>query len=150
MEESEFTEVSRAPLVTMYTVKDDYNFQDAACAEDELYYICWPTIAPSSIAYYRSSEIAEIDQSLLVTSLKLGTLYRVQVADAEGEPLTIPGELEAIHHSVDRYRRVIPGEDGTSLFLATDPSGNAMDDDGTPTTDLTNLGAILELTPKQE
>lgn len=148
-EESSWSDPAfQPPARTLYTVADDYDFQDPACAEDGLYFICWPTIAVSSIAAYEGyrNPIPEIDGSLLVTSLKLGTLYRVDLRDAAGVPIPDNGDPEVIFSSVDRYRRVVPSRNGRKLYVATDNSGVAMGADGTPTFTLEHPGSILVLT----
>jgi PQQ-dependent dehydrogenase (s-GDH family) len=49
--ESSFSHPDFAPpLRTFYTVENGFDFQDPACAPS--YYICWPTIAPSSLDAY--------------------------------------------------------------------------------------------------
>ncbi|MDR1936532.1 MAG: PQQ-dependent sugar dehydrogenase, partial [Candidatus Accumulibacter sp.] len=74
----------QAPLKTFFTVRDGYAFTDATCGD--LSYLCWPTIAPSSVAYYpRDGKIKGWGNSLLITSLKNGALYRVPLsADGKG------------------------------------------------------------------
>ncbi|XYH97813.1 hypothetical protein ACMHYB_60355 [Sorangium sp. So ce1128] len=42
----------KEPLLTFFTVPNDYSYFDPACGF--LQYICWPTIAPSSLHYYRA------------------------------------------------------------------------------------------------
>lgn len=144
--ESEWSSTAfHPPEHTFYTVADEFNFQDQACAEGEMYYICWPTVAPSSLAVYEgyTDGIAGLEGSLLMTTLKLGTLFRIDLG-ASGE--AAPAEPEVLFHTVDRYRRVTVSPDGRVIYVATDVSGNTMDDDGTPTDVLTHPGAILALT----
>ena len=52
----------------------DTEFKNPVCADRNLYYICWPTIAPSSVAYYGGFAKGPPgwDHSLLITSLKRG------------------------------------------------------------------------------
>lgn len=152
MQETEWNDAAfHPPERTFYTVEDDFDFQDPNCAEDELWYLCWPTIAPSSLAVYEGhgNAIQGLEGSLLITSLKYGSLYRVKLEDDEGNTLPGENEPEVLLHTVDRYRRVTVSPDGASLYVATDLSGNALDDDGTPTTVVTHPGAILVLSPKE-
>lgn len=44
------------PIKTFYTVETGYNFMDPECAGT--FYICYPTIAPSSIDYYPRGALA--------------------------------------------------------------------------------------------
>ena len=147
-EESSWSDPAyQEPARTLYTVADDYDFQDPACAADGLYFICWPTIAVSSIATYenRPNGIPELEGSLLVTSLKLGSLYRMDLKDAAGVPLPGQGEPELLFQSVDRYRRVAPSRNGKRIYISTDSSGVAMGADGAPTFTLEHPGSILVL-----
>ena len=71
------------PLKTLFSADPSnlkIDFNNPVCADKGLYYICWPTIAPSSIAYYGGfkSGVPGWQHSLLVTSLKRGLLYRVR------------------------------------------------------------------------
>ncbi len=147
-ESSWFNAAFKEPARTLYTVADDYDFQDPACAADGLYFICWPTIAVSSIATYEgfANGIPELDGSLLVTSLKLGSLYRMDLEDPAGVPLPGAGEPELLFHSQDRFRRVAPSRNGKRIYVTTDNSGVAMGDDGAPTFTLEHPGSILVLT----
>jgi hypothetical protein len=45
------------PIATFYTVETGYNFTDPACGD--LAYICWPTVAPSSLRLYTSDVIPD-------------------------------------------------------------------------------------------
>ena len=50
--ESAFQKPFVEPIATMFTVPSDFNFHDPACKGID--YICWPTVAPSSIEHYQS------------------------------------------------------------------------------------------------
>ena len=80
----------REPIKTFYTVPNSYNFRDGRCGD--MAYLCWPTIAPSSVAYYPANgPIPGWGNSLLVTSLKNGALYRVPLnADGKTAQATWP------------------------------------------------------------
>ncbi|MEA1063956.1 glucose/sorbosone family PQQ-dependent dehydrogenase [Erwinia sp. HR93] len=129
----------KAPLKTFYTVRSGYNFRDAQC--DKLSYLCWPTIAPSSVGYYPADGvIKEWRNSLLITSLKNGALYRVPLnADRQG----VQGDEAKYFRSVNRYRSVLVSPDTKKIFIATDPGGNALTLENTPAKQLSNQGQIL-------
>ena len=58
------------PLKSFNVVRNGYNFADETYAP--LYYIGWPTIAPSSVAYYPDNgKIKEWRNSLLITTLRV-------------------------------------------------------------------------------
>jgi PQQ-dependent dehydrogenase (s-GDH family) len=129
----------QAPLKTFFTVRSGYNFADATCGE--LSYLCWPTIAPSSLTYYpRDGKIKGWGNSLLITSLKNGALYRVPLnADGKG----VQGDESKHFHSANRYRVVTVSPDTGKIYIATDSQGNVIGEDGKPTQKLANPGAIL-------
>ena len=85
----------REPIKTFYTVPNSYNFRDGRCGD--MAYLCWPTIAPSSVAYYPANgPIPGWGNSLLVTSLKNGALYRVPL-NADGK--TAQGDVAKYFHT---------------------------------------------------
>lgn len=131
------------PLMTFYTVPDDHDFQDPAC--EDLYYICWPTVAPSSVEYYEAGEsgVSSLNRSLLITTLKLGVVFQVKLR-VDGTPMS--REATALFRTVNRYRDLAFSPDGRTIYLATDTSGLARGLDEGPTTELENPGAILEYT----
>ena len=132
------------PLQTFHTVPTGYDFKNPKCAERELYYQCWPTVAPSSLAVYSSTNgIPGWDHSLLMPSLKHGTIYRIQLNPSGTAVVGEPDENE-LFKTVNRYRDVAVRPDGLALFIATDVSGNTQDDSGKPAATVTNPGAILE------
>jgi len=67
--ESSYTKPFVEPIATMFTVPSDFNFHDPACRGVD--FICWPTIAASSIEYYpkKTQGIPGWDRVLLVTAL---------------------------------------------------------------------------------
>ena len=140
-QESEFPGELVPPLATYWTVDDDYPIGDV-CG-----YICDPTIAPSSVLPYRAGEdgIPEWDNSVLIPTLKHGTLYVQHMSDdgtkAEGPP-------EAWLSTQNRYRDVLVAPDNRTVFLATDAFGSAAQKfgEGLNTSVLHNPGAILMFT----
>ena len=132
------------PLRTFHTVPTGYNFKNPKCAERELYYQCWPTVAPSSLAVYTAKNaIPDWDHSLLMPSLKHGTVYRIRL-DAAGTAVVGDPDDTEYFKTVNRYRNVTVGPDGLALFIATDVGGNTQDRSGRPARDVENAGAILE------
>ncbi|WP_437730072.1 glucose/sorbosone family PQQ-dependent dehydrogenase [Sorangium sp. So ce1335] len=134
------------PLLTFYTVPSNYNFFDPACGF--LQYICWPTIAPSSLHYYpaaygssAATAIPGWGNSLLMTTLKKGALYRVKLS-TDGE--SVVGEPVELFKTTNRYRDLAMSPDGQTLYVITDTAGNTSGPTGGATTILDNPGAILE------
>jgi PQQ-dependent dehydrogenase (s-GDH family) len=120
-------------------------FQNPVCADGSKYYICWPTIAPSSVAYYANTAIPGWEHSLLITSLKRGLLFRVRLDPTDSVPI---GDAEPMFHSQNRYREVLFSPDGRTIYVATDGpgSGLATSKTGAAAFDLENPGAILAFT----
>ena len=136
----------RPPVKTFFTVPSTYDFKDPAssCASDAMFFLCWPTIAPSSVDVYvaRPESIPGWADSLLVTSLKLGAVYRVPLGK---DGLPAPGDAEVLFHTVNRYRDLALGPDGRTIFILTDSGGMTQSRTGGGTTVLQDRGTILEL-----
>jgi len=142
--ETEWTGDFIAPIQTFHTVPTGYNFKNPKCAERELYYQCWPTVAPSSLAVYSAKNgIPGCDHSLMMPSLKHGTVYRIQL-DAAGIAVVGDPDENEYFKTVNRYRDLTFGPDGLTLFIATDVGGNTQDQSGRPAASVENPGAILE------
>jgi PQQ-dependent dehydrogenase (s-GDH family) len=131
------------PLKTLYTVPSGYNFHDPACGEQS--YICWPSIAPSSMDYVPADKggFAGWRNSLLVTSLKNGALYCLRLTQDGG---SVQGDVTQFFKTTNRYRDLALSPDGRTVYIATDSTGRAGPKFGPPTETLANPGAILEFT----
>ncbi|WMT88033.1 PQQ-dependent sugar dehydrogenase [Pelagibacterium sp. 26DY04] len=143
--ESDFEGEMVDPIATYFTVEDGYEFGQI-CG-----YICDPTVAPSSVLYYEAGEdgIAEWDNSILIPTLKHGTLY-VQHLTEDGQEAD--GLPEAWLSTQNRYRDVIVSPDGRTVFIATDAFGSAAQKfgEGLNTSVLHNPGSILMFTYGEE
>jgi PQQ-dependent dehydrogenase (s-GDH family) len=134
------------PLMTFYTVEPGHEFQDPQCEGNSN--ICWPTIAPSSLELYSAAEgvPAGWTDSLLVTSLKQGTVFRVPLS-ADGS--SIAGEATALFKTTNRYRDVAVSPDGRTFYVITDAQGPTASIDGGATSELENRGSVLEFQATQ-
>jgi PQQ-dependent dehydrogenase (s-GDH family) len=133
-----------SPLKSLFVVDNDFDFRNPP-GDCSIAFICWPTIAPSSLSYYNHPSavaIPELHNSLLVTSLKKGTLYQLRL-NRDGN---IQGSLVSLFQTQDRYRDIAISSDGGKIYIATDKSGQTSGPSGGNTNDLDNRGAILELT----
>lgn len=97
------------PLRTFFTVTAEYRFAELGNA----------TIAPSGIDVYTAATngIPGWARSVLVTGLIRGTVYRVKLNDA-GD--TAVGPTLEYFKARDRYRDVLAGQDGRTIYVATD------------------------------
>ncbi len=141
--ESDWRENFEAPLTTLFTVPDDWNFSDPAC--DGVDYICWPTVAPSSIATYMPGKggIPGWERTLLITSLKRGSLYVLPLTE-DGQ--TLNGPVQRVLRTENRYRDLAVSPDKRILYVATDIGGVAESLNGGVTFEVQNPGAILAFT----
>lgn len=112
------------------------------------------TIAPSSIEVYKNSVIPGWQNSILVTTLKGGRVYRMKVDDATGQsivPLSTGVDTAAYFAGEGRFRDVAISPDGMKIYLACDLSGATSGPTGgfnnkINTTAPPNAGKILEFT----
>ena len=130
------------PIATLFTVPTGWNFEDPAC--DGMNFICWPTLAASSIeAFVPTDPIPGFGNALLVTALKRGSLYRLPLS-ADGK--TLSGAVERYFHTDNRYRDTAISRDGKTIYVATDPGGMHEAVAGGVGSDVVNSGAILAFT----
>ena len=140
--ETDWTEDFIEPLKTFHTVPNGYNFNDKRCAS--MPYLCWPTIGPSSVTYYlENGPIPGWENSLLVSTLKNGAIYRLKLND---DLVTVQGDEVKYFRTDNRYRSVLVAPDSRTIYVATDSEGNGFAQDGTPTQKMANPGSILEFT----
>ncbi|HTQ28211.1 MAG TPA: PQQ-dependent sugar dehydrogenase [Puia sp.] len=103
-----------------------FNVSGPAVPSSSVSNYTWPTIAPSSIDYYDKMGIPGWNNSLLVTSLKLG-MYRLQLK-AAGDHIdssSTPQITDTIPYLHDyRIRDIAIAPTGDTIFLAIDSSGS--------------------------
>jgi PQQ-dependent dehydrogenase (s-GDH family) len=105
----------------------------------------FPTIAPSSIEFYNLSfgkGIPDWYPSLLVTTLRTGTVYRFKMNAAMD---AIISDSIPYFKSINRFRDIALSPDGR-IFLVTDSIGSTSGPSGQNQTNLTNKGAIMVYT----
>ena len=130
------------PLITLFTVASDHEFQDPACGGID--FICWPTVAASSVEVYEpATPPPGWRRSLLVTSLKRGAIYVANLKSAT----RVAGAPKPMFRTVNRYRDVTVSPDGRTFYVITDSRGLTGTPDGGATSALEHPGAVLELRP---
>lgn len=141
--ESAFKPKMEKPLATLFTVPSNFNFADPRCQGID--FICWPTVAVSSIEYYASkgTGIPGWDPVLLVTTLKRGSLYVVPLKP-NGKAKS--GYLFRYFQSENRFRDTAVSPDGKTIYIATDPGGLAGTASGGTTRTMLDKGSILAYT----
>jgi PQQ-dependent dehydrogenase (s-GDH family) len=140
MNESEFNATDFVPPArAFYTVENDYNFSEpAGCG-----YVCWPTVAPSSIRLYTSDAIPGWNGTFLMTTLKGGEIFRLTIG---GNGSTLAGDPEELFRSENRYRDLAFSPDGTTIYVITDSSGPVQAIEGGPIAQIKNPGSVLAFT----
>ena len=126
-----------------------YNWSRAAnkAAEAAPNNMWWPTVAPSSIAFYGQGAIPGWNYSLLMTTLKNG-LFRVKLK-ADGLSVDSTQQpVDTLHYLVGyRLRNITVAPTGDTLFISTDnsccswPNGVV----GTSSGSASNAGFILRM-----
>jgi PQQ-dependent dehydrogenase (s-GDH family) len=126
------------PIHTFYTVGKNHNFQDPACGN--LAYICWPTVAPSSLRLYTSDAIPSWHNTFLITTLKAGRIFHLTL-NKDGTALA--REPVELFRSENRYRDVAFSPDGHTIYVISDSFGPTQAIKGGATTHLWNPGSLL-------
>ena len=127
------------PVKTLYTVPAGYDFTRPPCPDDQSF-VCWPTIGPSAVEVYTGRGVPGWRNSLLVLSLKYGSLYRLKLG-ANGRPTG--GDPVPTWATYNRYRDLVVARDGRTFYVITDNRGIARDRQGRPTQSVDDPGAIL-------
>lgn len=108
----------------------------------------WPTVAPSSIAFYGSGPIPGWQNSLLVSTLKNG-LFRLKLKSSGLAIDSTQLPTDTLHYLAGyRLRNVTVNPAGDTLFIAVDSSCCALNASGTLGTTATPqaMGYILRMT----
>lgn len=106
-------------------------------------FLGWPTVAPASIDIYELNKIPNWGRSLLIPTLKKGTIYRAKLAP-DGNSV-VGDTYEIFHSSNDRYRDVALDPDGVTFYALTDNSGSTSGPSGTTAVTIANPGVIVKI-----
>lgn len=125
------------------TVTTIYNNDKNDTPPFDNYYLSWPTAAPSGIDHYHADGIPGWKNSLLMTALKLGRVYRLPLSP---NGMSIIGDTIPVFASVDRFRDIAISPDGLKIFVATDSVGQIRGAVPGEALFPTHKGCILEYT----
>ncbi len=126
------------PLLSMFLPNA---YKSTECTDT---WMCRPNMAPSSIEIYEQSSIPNWQNSLLIPSLKKGTIYRVKLDSSSTKPVGTPTQH---FYTTNRYRDIAIAPDGKSFYVITDGSGKTADFTGMVIkTTMENPGSILKFT----
>ncbi|WP_052823362.1 PQQ-dependent sugar dehydrogenase [Neotamlana sedimentorum] len=103
----------------------------------------WPTVAPSGIDIHEAGSIPCWGTSLLIPTLKKGTIYRAQL-NATGDDI-INDAYEEFHSSNDRYRDIAISPDGLTIFAVTDNGGGTSGPSSDSGVSIANPGVIIKI-----
>lgn len=92
---------------------------------------------------YEAGIISGWDKSLLITTLKRGTIFRTKL-NATGTALE-DGTYEEFHSSDDRYRDLALDPDGRTIYAITDNFGGTSGPGGTSGVSIQNPGVIVKI-----
>lgn len=139
-DETAWTDPMVDPILTLFTVPSDFDFQDPACGGID--YICWPTVAPSGAEVHSPAPGVGpwTGASLLLTTLKHGSVYRIPLT-ADGQAAA--GPAERLWHTGNRYRDLAVSPDGRRIFIVTDTDGLHQPPGGGVSDRVENPGALL-------
>jgi len=110
----------------------------------------WPSVAPSSIDIHEANVIPDWGRSLLIPTLKKGTIYRAKLTpngyDIVGDDNvgSIDG-YEEFHSSNDRYRDIAISPDGLTIYAVTDNGGGTSGPSSNSGVSITNPGVIIKI-----
>jgi len=107
-------------------------------------WLSWPTVAPSSIDVYEYDRIPDWNASLLIPTLKRGTIFRTKIS-ANGVELEDRRYYENFHSSNDRYRDTAIDPDGITIYAITDNTGGTSGPSGTSIVPIDNPGVAMAL-----
>lgn len=106
-------------------------------------YFTWPGVAPSSIDIHETGNIPCWDKSLLIPTLKRGTIFRAKLT-ADGNDI-VDDYYEEFHSSDDRYRDIAISPDGLTIYAVTDNSGGTSGPSSTSGVNIVNPGVIVKI-----
>ncbi|WP_452230360.1 MULTISPECIES: PQQ-dependent sugar dehydrogenase [unclassified Lacinutrix] len=110
----------------------------------------WPSVAPSSIDIHEAGNIPGWGRSLLVPTLKKGTIYRAKLSPdgndvvGDDDQGSIDG-YEEFHSSNDRYRDIAISPDGLTIYAVTDNSGGTSGPSSGSGVSIENGGTIVKI-----
>jgi PQQ-dependent dehydrogenase (s-GDH family) len=135
--ESSWAGTFTPPITTLFTIDAGYNFTGG--------WLTWPTIGPSSAKIYEgfNSQIPGWDNSIFMTTLKKGRVYR-QKLSADGNSTV--GNPEELFYTQNRYRDIAFDPDGKTIYIITDSGGTTSGPSGSSSLTVTDFGKILKFT----
>lgn len=129
------------PLMNLFTTCGAQS--NLSCDAGGTNWMKFSTIAPASVDYYAAQSGLGIPgwyPSLLIPTLKKGTLYRVRLNASLNAPVT---DTIPYFASFNRYRDIALSRDGQKIYVVTDSIGSTSGPSGNGSSVLSNRGSIL-------
>lgn len=104
-------------------------------------WLTWPTVGPSSIDIYEGTQIPNWNKSLIIPTLKKGTIFKAKLSE---DGTSVVGDYEVFHTSADRYRDIAMDPDGVTFYAITDRSGTTSGPSGTTPLPIANPGVVMK------
>ena len=121
----------KPPVKTFFTVPNGYDLRTLGNA----------TAAPAGLKVYTSRAIPGWNDSLLLTTMISGVVFRMPITSDPRNPLGAP---VAYFKTGNRYRDIVVAPDGLRFYVVTDTEGRTVGASGALTRELVNPGAVLE------
>jgi glucose/arabinose dehydrogenase len=128
----------RPPVKTFFTVPNTYDLRTLGNA----------TAAPAGMKVYTSRAIPGWHDSLLLTTMISGVVFRMPIlANPKSQipnPKSQVGTPVAYFKTGNRYRDIVVAPEGVRIFVVTDTEGRTVGPAGALVRDLVNPGSLLE------
>jgi len=125
------------PIQTFFTVPDSSKFRTEGNATAAL---------SGMVLYGDNAGIPGWANSLLVTGMRQGTVYRLKLSDDGNK---VVGEPEPLFKSVNRPRDIAIAPGGKRIYVVTTVEGRVVTTPGKMTTVLENPGTLFEFTSQE-
>jgi PQQ-dependent dehydrogenase (s-GDH family) len=128
----------KPPAKTFFTVPNTYDLRTLGNA----------TSAPAGMKVYTSRAIPGWHDSLLLTTMISGVVFRMPLTEnpksQDPNPKSQVGTPVAYFKTGNRYRDIVVAPDGVRIFVVTDTEGRTVGPSGALVRELANPGALLE------
>jgi len=128
----------KPPAKTFFTMPNTYDLRTLGNA----------TTAPAGMKVYSSPAIPGWHDSLLLTSMISGVVFRMPLLEnPKSQTPNLKSQLGtpvAYFKTGNRYRDIVVAPDGVRIFVVTDTQGRTVGPSGALVQDLVNPGSLLE------
>ena len=119
------------PAQTFFTVPNSYDLAKLSNS----------TVAPGGVSVYTSNAIPGWRNSVLMSGMLSGVVFRMPITSDARRPL---GQPVAYFRTGNRIRDLVVAPDGLRIYAVTDSGSRVIDTSGAPSRTLANPGSLLE------